>query len=810
MRPESFRSGNRASPQGGGLYANAGSLTLTNTTVTGNCSTNAGNCSTVTPNFSSGGGISNSSATVNLKDTLVANNTANGNASDLNGAFNSQDYNLIGNTSGASFTGTTTHNITGVNPLLGPLQSNGGPTLTHALLPGSPAIDAGNSVLTTDQRGQPRPLDDPLVANAAGGNASDIGAYESHNLQVNSLADTDDGACTDVGTGNGCTLREAINAANAQTGTELITFAPALTSGGSAMITLLTALPNLSSDMMIAGPGANLLTTQRSTVGGTPEFRIFTINSGKTVSISGLTISNGNVTTNGDAGGGVMNLGTLTLTNSNLYANSAYNGGAVTNSPGAILTINNCSIGGPSPGQPNIASNGSGGGIQNLGNLTISNSSIFGNTAPNGGGAGISNEFHGVLFINGSTVSNNSATQSGGGILGIGQVTIINSTLSGNRTNLNGGGIETNGGGAPATLTVTNCTITNNRSDFDNDTFGSGGGIDSFQSTAILRNTIVAGNFRGTGSTRADIFGAVDTTSSFNLIGDGTQMTGISNGSGGNQVGSSGLPINAMLGALANNGGPTQTHALLSGSPAIDAGNNSAITNPPFSGPPFTDQRGGSFSRIADGDGNGTKIVDIGAYELQGILTIDTVTPPAGRTSGGQQISLHGAFANLSTVTMGGASASWFYMNIGDTSSITINTPPHPVGAVQIDLTPTSGSVYSKANAFAYLPTVFTDDTIMVGQTTAKAQHIIELRQAVDALRAVAGLGGAPWTDPALATGNTIKAIHILELRTYLDDAGTRLGYSTSPYTDPGLTLGFVIKRIHIEDLRQRIRTIAG
>ena len=75
---------------------------------------------------------------------------------------------------------------------------------------------------------------------------------------------------------------------------------------------------------------------------------------------------------------------------------------------------------------------------------------------------------------------------------------------------------------------------------------------------------------------------------------------------------------------------------------------------------------------------------------------------------------------------------------------------------------------------------------------------------------AVAGLGGAPWTDPALATGNTIKAIHILELRTYLDDAGTRLGYSTSPYTDPGLTLGFVIKRIHIEELRQRIRTIAG
>jgi len=141
---------------------------------------------------------------------------------------------------------------------------------------------------------------------------------------------------------------------------------------------------------------------------------------------------------------------------------------------------------------------------------------------------------------------------------------------------------------------------------------------------------------------------------------------------------------------------------------------------------------------------------------------------------------------------------------------ITVTTPAHAAGAVQIDLTPTSGNVYSKPNAFAYLTTVFTDNTIMVGQTTAKAQHIIELRQAVDAMRAVAGLGGAPWNDPALAAGNTVKAIHILDLRTYLDDAATRLGYSTSAYTDPGLTSGFVIKRIHIEELRQRIRTIAG
>src|SRR3989441_12026349 len=137
-------------------------------------------------------------------------------------------------------------------------------------------------------------------------------------------------------------------------------------------------------------------------------------------------------------------------------------------------------------------------------------------------------------------------------------------------------------------------------------------------------------------------------------------------------------------------------------------------------------------------------------------------------------------------------------------------TPAHAVGAVDIVLTPTSASPLTKTNAFAYLPTVFTDDTIMVGVTTARAQHILELRQAVDAMRAVAGLGGAPWNDPALAPGDPIRAVHITDLRTFLDDAASRLGFSTSPYTDPGLTTGFVIMRIHIEELRQHIRTIAG
>ena len=126
-------------------------------------------------------------------------------------------------------------------------------------------------------------------------------------------------------------------------------------------------------------------------------------------------------------------------------------------------------------------------------------------------------------------------------------------------------------------------------------------------------------------------------------------------------------------------------------------------------------------------------------------------------------------------------------------------------------LTPTSGSPYTKANAFAYLPTVFTDDTLVVGMTTAKAQHNIELRNAVDSLRLVAGLGLAPWTDATLSpSSGVIKAVHITELRTYLEQVAALLGYGAGSYTDPALSSGFAIKRVHIEELRQRIRALAG
>jgi hypothetical protein len=191
------------------------------------------------------------------------------------------------------------------------------------------------------------------------------------------------------------------------------------------------------------------------------------------------------------------------------------------------------------------------------------------------------------------------------------------------------------------------------------------------------------------------------------------------------------------------------------------------------------------------------------------VLRIDSVSPQAGRVSGGQQLRLLGSFAGLSNVTLGGVSAPWVYTN--GTSEVTITTPAHAAGAVRIDLVQTSGGTAFRNNAFAYLPTAFTDDPLVAGVTMARAQHIIELRQAIDALRLVAGLAPAPWTDTVLLpTSTIIKPVHIQELRSYLEEAAGRLGYVPQAYTDTSLTSGFTIKRIHIEELRQRIRAIAG
>ncbi len=219
-----------------------------------------------------------------------------------------------------------------------------------------------------------------------------------------------------------------------------------------------------------------------------------------------------------------------------------------------------------------------------------------------------------------STLSGNNTTIDGGGISnsGPGVLTLINTTISGNNAAGNGGGVVNLGG----TVTSINSTITNNFADSDANSIGTGGGIHHGSGTTTLHNTIVAGNFNEDGASDAadDISGTVNAASSFNLIGTGG-AGGLTNGVNNNQVG----VANAGLGPLANNGGITFTHALLSTSAAVETGSNANLPvdtfdldgDPNMAEPLPFDQRGIGFPRTADSqDVNTTQTVDIGAFEL--------------------------------------------------------------------------------------------------------------------------------------------------------------------------------------------------
>jgi hypothetical protein len=258
---------------------------------------------------------------------------------------------------------------------------------------------------------------------------------------------------------------------------------------------------------------------------------------------------------------------------------------------------------------------GQGGGLYvNGGSHTIATSSIASNQAVGGlsgfygqcgAGQGGGLFAGGMLTLSDSTLLGNSSTSGnsssgGGGIYNTGILTVSNSTLSGNSATYGGGGISANNG----LVTLTNTTVTANRAKGGGGNYHGGGMLVSFGSP-VLHNTLIAGNFRGvTGTTADDVYGSLNPGGDYNLIGDGTGMTGLVNGVNGNQVGSASNPIDPQLGPLAYNGGPTLTHGLLGGSPAIDAGNNAYATD--------WDQRGPGYPRIVNG------IIDIGAFEYQG------------------------------------------------------------------------------------------------------------------------------------------------------------------------------------------------
>jgi len=262
-----------------------------------------------------------------------------------------------------------------------------------------------------------------------------LGNAGAATLTVNTTADSSDAAGS-CGTGT-CSLRDAITQAAAG---DVIQFASTVT----PTITLLSPLPAIAANMTIAGPGANMLTVSgnnSATVG-----TIFTINTGVTASISGLTIANGNSNSSDQGGGGILNDGMLTVSNCTISGNSG------------IGSVNN-----------------EGGGITNYGTLTVSSSTVSGNSAASGGG--IFNGDGNTLTVTNSTFSANSASGKGGGIFNLtdGTLTVTNSTISGNSGG-EGGGIETNNA-----TTITNSIVAGNTATAADDIDGtyspaSGGG----------------------------------------------------------------------------------------------------------------------------------------------------------------------------------------------------------------------------------------------------------------------------------------------------------------------------------------------
>ncbi len=400
-----------------------------------------------------------------------------------------------------------------------------------------------------------------------------------------------------------CSLREAIQAANSDAAVDACTAGSGadtidVPAGTYTLSIARDQTPNdnedgdldITGDLTITGAGA--ATTIIDGAGLDKLFHIDPLPSaGITVEISGLTIQNGSSlvaggirnsgtltltssTVNGNSsvflgGGGIVNGGTLTLINSTVSGNFSNDfGGGISNGFGASATLTNSTVSG------NTADEG--GGILNSGTLTLTSSTVSGNTASGFGGGGISNVSAGTLTLNNSTVNGNTASAFvGGGIVNSGTLTLNSSTVSGNTASAFGGGIRHTGG------------------------------------STSLKNTIVANSTAG-----GDCFGSI-TSAGHNLDSDGT-CSFTATGDLQN--------TDPMLGPLADNGGPTFTHALLAGSPAIDAGS-------PDCPPPDTDQRGVARPQGA--------ACDIGAYEFEPTVTptpVDIDIKPGGDPN---SINLH-------------------------------------------------------------------------------------------------------------------------------------------------------------------------
>lgn len=437
---------------------------------------------------------------------------------------------------------------------------------------------------------------------------------EAATFTVNNTADSGAGS-----------LRQAIEDANGAAGADTVLFQ----AGVTGTITLTSGRLDVSDSVTITGPGAASLA-----VSGNNASQVFYIWSGAAgnvidVEISGLTITGGNTS---DSGGGIASFyenltldgvvvtgnttssvgggialfsdyegDSVTIRNSTISNNTgSYGGGIYIEDTGAPLVIVDSTVTG------NTAE-ADGGGIYLYDpddDITIERTTISGNTAlgqnnrspggtypasGDGGGIGFYSADSGTFRIVDSTISGNSAGDGGGVFMYDADqpFEIVNTTISGNTVNGQGGGIAFYYAGDNSGR-IAHSTITNNYSSNE------GGGIYAYDGFVDITHSIVAGNDSDSGFRNLD--GSGDFETDFSIIGDVANPSVTDNG--GNQFG-----IDPMLDVLANNGGSTETHLPLAGSPAIDAG------DPAFVGPPNTDQAGNP--RVVGGG------IDIGALEVQ-------------------------------------------------------------------------------------------------------------------------------------------------------------------------------------------------
>lgn len=448
-----------------------------------------------------------------------------------------------------------------------------------------------------------------LITLGTGKTIITVNAEPSVSITVNSTLDAVDANLSDsvceTAPGNlVCTLRAAIQTANALPGSDTILLPSGtytLTIEGTAEDYALTGDLDIRDDLTIQGAGP-----ATTIIDGNNLDRVFNLPVAKTVVISGLTIQNG---ANVSSGAGIFNNGgNLTLSNIVIKENDSDqlngNGGGLDSYAGVVM-ITESEI------YNNYAQSNGGGIFNNDGMMQIQNSAIFSNTTTSYHGGGIGST--GTLAVDQTTIANNTAGLEGGGIYARGPLTLTNSTISGNYApNIGGGLFITN------TLSLENSTISGNSAGLY------GGGIyntvtSTLASATIIQNSAAfGGNIYNNGLfsiknslidaslSGNNCFGTI-TSLGYNISSDGSCAL---SGTGDQNS------VDPLLGPLQDNGGSTFTHALPYTSPAIDSGNPAGCTDVLGNLLEF-DQRG--LFRHVDSDGNGSEICDVGAYEYSAV-----------------------------------------------------------------------------------------------------------------------------------------------------------------------------------------------